>query len=67
MYSFKEEKRLNKMGELCELYDIIRQQNSNDIKNIIESHLDMRQLTASNAFSPEAASSSLQYGSKPRS
>jgi len=36
MYSFKEEKRLNKMGELCELYDIIRQQNSNDIKNIIE-------------------------------
>lgn len=36
MYSFKEEKRLNKMDELYELYDIIRQQNSNDIKIIIE-------------------------------
>ena len=36
MYSFKEEKRLNKMDELYELYDIIRQQNSNDIKIILE-------------------------------
>lgn len=36
MYSFKEGKRLNKMEQLDELYDIICQKNPNDIKIIIE-------------------------------